>query len=95
MSGQRFPDRLRWFALWCALGLCVLGLLLRAELGAENGASEVVSDAPISIAADYATEGKTEDGQRVLILRGHRLSRTNRRRQFRPAARLTALGTRG
>ena len=71
MSGQRSSDRLRWFAVWCALGLCVLGLLLRAELGAENGASEVVSDAPISIAADYATEGKTEDGQRVLILRGH------------------------
>ena len=71
MSGQRFSDRLRWFALWCALGLCVLSLLLRAELSAENGASEVASDAPISIAADYATEGKTEDGQRVLILRGH------------------------
>ncbi|MBC7815453.1 MAG: hypothetical protein IAG10_00980, partial [Planctomycetaceae bacterium] len=71
MSGQRFPDRLRWFAMWCALGLCVLGLLLRAELGADNAASEVVSDAPIAIAADYATEGKTEDGQRVLILRGH------------------------
>lgn len=71
MSGQPFPDRLRWFAMWCALGLCVLGLVLRAELSAENGASEVVTDALISIAADYATEGKTEDGQRVLILRGH------------------------
>ncbi|MFM9966474.1 MAG: hypothetical protein ACKV2Q_35300 [Planctomycetaceae bacterium] len=71
MSGQRNPDRLRWFVLWCALGLCVLGLLLRAELTADNAASEIASEAPISIAADYATEGKTEDGQRVLILRGH------------------------
>lgn len=71
MSGQRSFDRLRWFAVWCALGLCVLGLLLRAELVADNGLAEIVADDPISISADYATEGKAEDGQRVLILRGH------------------------
>ena len=71
MSGQSNPDRLRWFAMWCALGLCVLSLLLRAELSAENAPAEVVSDDPIAISADYATEGRTEDGQRVLILRGH------------------------
>ena len=70
MSGQRSFDRLRWFAVWCALGLCVLGLLLRAELSADNGLADVVDD-PIAISADYATEGKTDDGQRVLILRGH------------------------
>lgn len=71
MSGQRSTDRLRWFAVWCALGLCVLGVLLRAELSADNGLAEVLSDDPIAISADYATEGKTDDGQRVLILRGH------------------------
>lgn len=71
MPGHRIPDQLRSFAGWCALGLCVLGLLLRAELTADNTASEVVSNAPITVAADYATVGKTEDGQRVLILRGH------------------------
>ncbi len=71
MSGQCSSDRLRWFAVWCALGLCVLGLLLRAELSADNGLVEAVADDPIAISADYATEGKTDDGQRVLILRGH------------------------
>ncbi len=71
MPGQRSSDRLRWFAVWCALGLCVLGVLLRAELIADNGLAEVVTDDPILISADYATEGKTDDGQRVLILRGH------------------------
>lgn len=71
MSGQQSSDRLRWFAVWCALGLCVLGVLLRAELIADNGLEEIVVDDPIAISADYATEGKTEDGQRVLILRGH------------------------
>ncbi|GDY07141.1 hypothetical protein LBMAG52_06270 [Planctomycetia bacterium] len=71
MSGQRSSDRLRWFAVWCALGLCVLGLVLRAELIADNGLAEVIADDPIAISADYATEGKTDDGQRVLILRGH------------------------
>ena len=71
MSGQRSSDRLRWFAVWCALGLCVLGLLLRAELIADNGLIETIADDPIAISADYATEGKTDDGQRVLILRGH------------------------
>lgn len=71
MSGQKSSDRLRWFAVWCALGLCVLGIFLRAELIADNGLVEDVSDAPISISADYATEGQTDDGQRVLILRGH------------------------
>ncbi len=70
MSGQRSSDRLRWFAVWCALGLCVLGLLLRAELSADNGVENIVDD-PIAISADYATEGKADDGQRVLILRGH------------------------
>jgi lipopolysaccharide export system protein LptA len=49
----------------------VLGLLLRAELSADNAPAEAISDAPIAIAADYALEGKTEDGQRVLVLRGH------------------------
>ena len=71
MSGQRFRFQLRWFAVWCALGLCVLGLMLRAELSAENVASEAITVTPISISADYASEGKSEDGQRVLILRGH------------------------
>lgn len=71
MSGQRSSDRLRWFAVWCALGLCVLGLLLRAELSADNGLIESLADDPIAISADYATEGKSDDGQRVLILRGH------------------------
>ena len=71
MSGQRSSDRLRWFAVWCALGLCVLGVLLRADLSADNGLSEVVADDPIAISADYATEGTTDDGQRVRILRGH------------------------
>ena len=71
MSGQRSSDRLQWFAVWCALGLCVLGLLLRAELIADNGLIESLADDPIAISADYATEGKTDDGQRVLILRGH------------------------
>jgi lipopolysaccharide export system protein LptA len=56
--------------MWCALGSCVLGLMLRAELSADNAAAKVVSDEPIAITADYATEGKTEDGQRILILRG-------------------------
>lgn len=71
MSGQCSSDRLRWFAVWCALGLCVLGLLLRAELSADNGLVEALADDPIAISADYATEGKSDDGQRVLILRGH------------------------
>ncbi|TXT29989.1 MAG: hypothetical protein FD138_2356, partial [Planctomycetota bacterium] len=70
MSGQKSSDRLRWFAVWCALGLCVLGLLLRAELIADNGLAEIVDD-PIAISADYATEAQSDDGQRVLILRGH------------------------
>src|SRR6185369_3969466 len=52
-------------------GLCVLGLLLRAELSADNGLIETIADDPIAISADYATEGKTDDGQRLLILRGH------------------------
>lgn len=71
MSGQRSNDRLRWIAVWCALGLCVLGVLLRAELAADDDFAEVVADDPIAISADYATEGKSEDGQRVLVLRGH------------------------
>lgn len=71
MSGQQSSDRLRWFAVWCALGLCVLGVLLRAELSADNGLVDAIADDPIAISADYATEGKTDDGQRVLILRGH------------------------
>ena len=63
MSGQQSSDRLRWFAVWCALGLCVLGLLLRAELIADDGLAAIVADDPISLSADYATEGKTDDGQ--------------------------------
>ena len=78
MSGQQSSDRLRWFAVWCALGLCVLGLLLRAEMIADDGLAAIVADDPISLSADYATEGKTDDGQRVLVLRGHcRLQQAN------------------
>lgn len=71
MSGQRSFNRLRWFAVWCALALCVLGVLLRANLRAESEPSEVAADDPIAITADYATEGTTDEGQRVRILRGH------------------------
>ncbi len=69
MPGQRISHRLRLLVVWCALGLCTLGLMLRSELTADNTVSTAI-DAPISISADYATEGKSEDGQRVLILRG-------------------------
>ena len=46
-------------------------LMLRAELSADNAFSEASSTAPIAISADYAAEGKTDDGQRALVLRGH------------------------
>ena len=71
MSGQCFLDPLPRFAVWCALGLCALGLLLRTELTAENGPAEVVAADAILMTADYATEGKSDEGQRVRILRGH------------------------
>ena len=71
MSGQRFRFQLRWFAVWFALGLCVLAFAVRTQLSADNIESETSVVAPISVSADYASEGKSEDGQRVLILRGH------------------------
>lgn len=71
MSGQQSFDRLRWFAVWCALGLCVLGLVLRTDLSAEPAPDETFNEAPILISADYAAQGKADDGQPILVLRGH------------------------
>ncbi len=71
MSGQRFRHQLRCLAVWCACGFCALVLLLRAELSADNAFLEAGSTAPVAISADYATEGKTEDGQKAFVLRGH------------------------
>lgn len=71
MSGQQLFDRWRWFAAWCALSVCALVVGLRLELNADQVVNADLSEHPILIAADYASEGKTEDGQPVLILHGH------------------------